>query len=69
MRNPIQLRIESGFLGEIKNTQVNVITWIEGMLGFSQTVVTKLYQKQLLKTWKPFSELREDEIDRIIQAI
>jgi hypothetical protein len=51
------------------NSQANMIAWMEGQLGFSQVVATELYQKQLLKTWKPFSELKDDEIDRIIQAI
>ncbi len=40
-----------------------MISWIEHTLGFSQVVVTELYRGQLLKTWKEFADVRNDDID------
>ena len=51
------------------DTKTNMISWMEGTLGFSQTVVTELYRNQLLKSWKEFSDMRDDDINQVIKAI
>ncbi len=51
------------------DTEANMISWMEGTLGFSRHVAVNLYQIQLLRTWKEFSDMRDDDIDRVIRAI
>jgi hypothetical protein len=51
------------------DTEANMISWMEGTLGFSQDVATNLYQNQLLKFWKEFSDMSDENIDRVIAAI
>ena len=46
-----------------------MIRWMENTLGFSQEVATMLYQGQLLRSWKDFSDVRDDDVDRMIAAI
>ena len=48
------------------DTEANMISWMTGTLGFSRVVATKLYQGQLLKTWKEFADMRDDDIDQVI---
>ena len=51
------------------DTEANMISWMENTLGFSRAVATELYRGQLLKTWKEFADVRDDDIDRVIAAI
>jgi hypothetical protein len=51
------------------DTEQNMISWMENTLGFSRVVATELYQGQLLKTWKDFGDVRDDDVDRMIAAI
>ena len=46
-----------------------MIRWMERTLGFSREVATVLYQGQLLRSWKDFSDVRDDDVDRMIAAI
>jgi hypothetical protein len=46
-----------------------MISWMEHTLGFSRAVATELYRGQLLKSWKEFADVRDDDIDRVIAAI
>ena len=46
-----------------------MIRWMEHTLGFSREVATVLYQGQLLRSWKDFSDVRDDDVDRMIAAI
>jgi hypothetical protein len=46
-----------------------MISWMEHTLGFSRVVATKLYWGQLLKTWKEFADVGDDDIDRVIAVI
>ena len=50
------------------DTEANMISWMEGTLGFSRHVAVNLYQIQLLRTWKEFSDMRDDYIDQVIAA-
>ncbi len=51
------------------DTEQNMISWMEHTLGFSRVVATELYRGQLLKTWKDFSNVRDNDVDRIFAAI
>jgi hypothetical protein len=51
------------------DTEANMISWMENTLGFSRVVATELYKGQLLKTWKDFADVRDDDVDRLIGAI
>ena len=46
-----------------------MIRWMERTLGFSREVATVLYQGQLLRSWKDFSDVRDNDVDRMIAAI
>ena len=46
-----------------------MISWMKGTLGISRNVATELYRGQLLKSWKEFSDIRDDNIDQVIAAI
>ena len=46
-----------------------MIFWMEHTLGFSREVATVLYRGQLLKTWRDFGNVRNDDVDRMIAAI
>ncbi len=46
-----------------------MISWMENTLCFSRVVTTKLYRGQLLKTWKEFPDMRDNDIDQVISAI
>ncbi len=46
-----------------------MISWMENTLGFSRVVATELYRGQLLKTWKDFGDVLDDNVDRMIAAI
>ena len=41
---------------------------MENKLSFNRVVVTKLNNGQLLKTWRDFSYLRDEDIDHVIHA-
>jgi hypothetical protein len=45
------------------DTEANMISWMEGTLGFSQAVVTELCRGQLLKSWREFADMRDGNID------
>ena len=51
------------------DTEVNMISWMESTLGFSRAVATELYNGQLLKTWKDFGDVHDNDINRMITAI
>ncbi len=46
-----------------------MISWMDHTLGFSRVVATELYRGQLLKTWKEFADVQDDDIDQVIAAI
>ena len=46
-----------------------MIFWMEHTLGFSREVATVLYRSQLLKTWRDFGDVCDDDVDRMIAAI
>ena len=51
------------------DTKPNIIAWYRQEMGFSNTVATKLYEEQCLDGWTPLSQLDDDQVDRICQAI
>ena len=66
MARPLPVRLAGPRQGD---TEANMISWMEHTLGFSQVVATELYRGQLLKTWREFADIRDDDIDRVIAAI
>ncbi|KAL3816597.1 hypothetical protein ACHAXA_001500 [Cyclostephanos tholiformis] len=66
---PIMTTITTPATTTTGDTEVNVIFWLEHTLGFSRAVATELYKGQLLKTWKDFVDVRDDDVDRMIAAL
>ncbi len=66
MARPPPVRLAGPHQGDTKQ---NMISWMEHTLGFSRVVMTKLYRGQLLKTWKDFGNVRDNNIDQMIAVI
>ncbi len=60
MARPPAIRLAGPCQGD---TEQNMISWMENTLGFSRVVATELYRGQLLKTWKDFGNVRDDDVD------
>ncbi len=66
MARPPPVRLAGPRQGD---TEANMISWMEHTLGFSRVVAIELYRGQLLKTWKEFGDVHDDDINQVIVAI
>ena len=51
------------------DTKPNIIAWYREEMGFSLAVATMLYEVQSLDGWTALSQLNDNQVDRICQAI